>query len=204
MRLALLFSLIMATTASAQVVFKAPKETPPGAICKVDLEVTGSNLALAGFKNGFPTNDFLILKTLDDKPLLFLVPAASDTGAVYTFVASVLAENTVKQTSTSILVKGATPPAPPVPSDPFTDAVRAAYKAAPSPDGAKELAVIYETVAKIDAPAVASVQLRQFCAEKLQPTTLKAVRDVVTEWLSKPNANHKVVLTAAATALRSL
>lgn len=196
----LAFIAVFSPLALAQVVFDGPKETTPGQMVTITLaKVEGKGLSTTLLKNGIPATEGLFLKTLDDKPVFFIVPQKP---ATYTLIAAIAVNDKTVQTVHVLEVKGSTPVVPPNPNpepDELKQRFAAALQRSPqfNPDNLAKLAEIFEEIAKQVFPDTESANqvLRATVAQYMAEDTLRPLRAEIAAYLRETVANDPKKIT---------
>lgn len=187
---------VFSPLALAQVVFDGPKETTPGQMVTITFaKVEGKGLSTTLLKNGIPATEGLFLKTLDDKPVFFIVPQQP---ATYTLIAAIAVNDKTVQTVHVLEVKGSTPVPNPEP-DGLKQRFAAALQRSPqfNPDNLAKLAEIFEEVAKQVFPDTESANqvLRATVAQYMAEDTLRPLRAEIAAYLRETVANDPKKIT---------
>lgn len=198
----LAFIAVFSPFALAQVVFDGPKETTPGQMVTITFaKVEGKGLSTTLLKNGIPATEGLFLKTLDDKPVFFIVPQQP---ATYTLIAAIAVNDKTVQTVHVLEVKGSTPVVPPNPNpNPEPDELKQRFAAALqrspqfNPDNLAKLAEIFEEIAKQVFPDTESANqvLRATVAQYMAEDTLRPLRAEIAAYLRETVANDPKKIT---------
>ena len=194
----LAFLTVFSPFALAQVVFDGPKETTPGQMVTITLaKVEGKGLSTTLLKNGIPATEGLFLKTLDDKPVFFIVPQQP---ATYTLIAAIAVNDKTVQTVHVLEVKGSTPVVPPNPEpDELKQRFAAALQRSPqfNPDNLAKLAEIFEEIAKqvFQDTESANQVLKATVAQYMAEDTLRPLRAEIAAYLRETVANDPKKIT---------
>lgn len=196
----LAFIAVFSPLGLAQVVFDGPKETTPGQMVTITFaKVEGKGLSTTLLKNGIPATEGLFLKTLDDKPVFFIVPQQP---ATYTLIAAIAVNDKTVQTVHVLEVKGSTPVVPPNPNpepDELKQRFAAALQRSPqfNPDNLAKLAEIFEEIAKQVFPDTESANqvLRATVAQYMAEDTLRPLRAEIAAYLRETVANDPKKIT---------
>ena len=194
----LAFLTVFSPFALAQVVFDGPKETTPGQMVTITLaKVEGKGLSTTLLKNGIPATEGLFLKTLDDKPVFFIVPQQP---TMYTLIAAIAVNDKTVQTVHVLEVKGSTPVVPPNPEpDELKQRFAAALQRSPqfNPDNLAKLAEIFEEIAKqvFQDTESANQVLRATVAQYMAEDTLRPLRAEIAAYLRETVANDPKKIT---------
>lgn len=191
----LAFIAVFSPLGLAQVVFDGPKETTPGQMVTITFaKVEGKGLSTTLLKNGIPATEGLFLKTLDDKPVFFIVPQQP---ATYTLIAAIAVNDKTVQTVHVLEVKGQSP-TPPEP-DELKQRFAAALQRSPqfNPDNLAKLAEIFEEVAKQVFPDTNSANqvLKATVAQYMAEDTLRPLRAEIAAYLRETVANDPKKIT---------
>lgn len=186
----LAFLTIFSPFALAQVVFDGPKETTPGQMVTITFaKVEGKGLSTTLLKNGMPATEGLFLKTLDDKPVFFIVPQQP---ATYTLIAAVAVNEKTVQTVHTLEVKGQSP-TPPDETAPLKNRFAAALQRSPqfNPDNLAKLVEIFEEIAKqvFQDTESANQVLRATTAQYMAEDTLRPLRAEIAAYLRETVGN---------------
>jgi hypothetical protein len=180
----------------AQVTFDGPKEAKIGQMVTVTMvKIEGKGLSTQLLKNGLTSTDGLMLKTLDDKPVFFLVPQEP---ATYTLIASTTnGEKSTISLHTVVIVGNIPPPKPPTPVVPdnseLTNRFAASLQQSPqyNPQNLVKLIEIIEEVGKgtyvdtASAHTILKATTNQFMAEE----TLRPLRAEIAKYLRETVGN---------------
>lgn len=194
----LAFLTVFSPFALAQVVFDGPKETTPGQMVTITFaKVEGKGLSTTLLKNGIPATEGLFLKTLDDKPVFFIVPQQP---ATYTLIAAIAVNDKTVQTVHVLEVKGSTPVVPPNPEpDELKQRFAAALQRSPqfNPDNLAKLAEIFEEIAKqvFQDTESANQVLKATVAQYMAEDTLRPLRAEIAAYLRETVANDPKKIT---------
>lgn len=194
----LAFLTVFSPFALAQVVFDGPKETTPGQMVTITLaKVEGKGLSTTLLKNGIPATEGLFLKTLDDKPVFFIVPQQP---TMYTLIAAIAVNDKTVQTVHVLEVKGSTPVVPPNPEpDELKQRFAAALQRSPqfNPDNLAKLAEIFEEIAKqvFQDTESANQVLKATVAQYMAEDTLRPLRAEIAAYLRETVANDPKKIT---------
>ena len=191
----LAFIAVFSPLGLTQVVFDGPKETTPGQMVTITFaKVEGKGLSTTLLKNGIPATEGLFLKTLDDKPVFFIVPQQP---ATYTLIAAIAVNDKTVQTVHVLEVKGQSP-TPPEP-DELKQRFAAALQRSPqfNPDNLAKLAEIFEEVAKQVFPDTNSANqvLKATVAQYMAEDTLRPLRAEIAAYLRETVANDPKKIT---------